>query len=123
MAGVKQRANGELEAEVLRALRNENEPLGARDVQDRVGEPKPAYTTVLTALDRLEAKGEVIRLATSPRKVRWTASRTAVEESAESLLATLGAAADRRAVLMSFAGNMDAADADVLRALLEPPRS
>lgn len=49
------RVLGELEQAVMEVLWDEA-PLAVRDVQRRLGRGKPAYTTVMTTLDRLYKK-------------------------------------------------------------------
>lgn len=112
MSGIRTRARGELESEVLRILRESEVPLSAKDLQDHFTGAVPAYTTLLTALDRLVVKGEVGRIADSPRKVRFSATRSAAENVSDSMIGALGRVEDRRAALLKFAGNLD--DEDVL---------
>jgi predicted transcriptional regulator len=53
---------GELEAAVLDVLWSSSSPLSVRDVLARIRRrPTPAYTTVLTVLDRLHEKRVVTR--------------------------------------------------------------
>jgi predicted transcriptional regulator len=57
---------GSLESEVMAALWDAGDPLTVRDVQDilnRGRTPQLAYTTVLTVLQRLAAKGALARSA------------------------------------------------------------
>lgn len=68
---------------------------------------------MLTVLDRLRAKGLVERQQFSPRRVRWLAAPAAFVDPSEALSRLSGA--DREAVLLKFAGNLDAADVDFLR--------
>src|SRR5699024_7996149 len=67
------RALGELEAQVLRVLWEQSGPVSAGLIQEQLPGPSPAYTTVLTVLDRLAQKGLVLRSGESPRKVRFRA--------------------------------------------------
>lgn len=120
MSGVRTRARGELEGEILSILRDAGEPLGAKDIQDRFTAPVPAYTTVLTSLDRLQAKTLVIRIADSPRKVRFATTRTAAESVSDSMITALDGVEDRRAALLKFAGNLDNDDLALLREALAP---
>lgn len=122
MAGTRSREPGELEAEVLRILRCFDGPVAAREIQARFPEPRPASTTVLTILDRLRVKGLVEREDISPRKVRFAATHTFEEHASEAMLGALEQADDRRAVLLRFAGNLDAADVAFLRDALTSKR-
>ncbi|MFT4124352.1 MAG: BlaI/MecI/CopY family transcriptional regulator [Microbacteriaceae bacterium] len=122
MAGSRNRGVGELEAQTLRILRAAPTPMSARDIQRGFAEPVPATTTILTVLDRLVGKGEVIRRADSPRRQRFSAARSAEQDASATMMRALGAAEDRRAVLLKFAGDLDAADLALLREALAPAR-
>ncbi|MBD8478045.1 BlaI/MecI/CopY family transcriptional regulator [Microbacterium sp. CFBP 8794] len=122
MSGTRNRGRGELEAEVLAILRTHAEPAGAADIQSAFTEPTPAYTTILTALDRMIEKGEVTRHAESPRKVRFAARLSAAENASDSMHRALKSTDDRRAALLQFAGDLDADDVDMLRSALGKKR-
>lgn len=122
MTGTRNRGRGELEAEVLAVLRRHAEPIGAGDVQAAFAEPTPAYTTVLTVLDRLIEKGEVVRHAESPRKVKFAAARTADESASLSMRRALEGSGDRTATLLRFAGELDTDDLELLRAAMAKKR-
>lgn len=120
MSGIRTRAPGELEAEVLRILRASQEPLGARDIQAGFDASVPAHTTVLTALDRLVEKGEVSREQISARKMRFRAVRSAAEDASATMIGALAAIGDRKAALLKFAGDLDAQDLALLRSAVRP---
>lgn len=122
MAGQRSREPGELEAEVLRVLRCFDGPVGAREIQARFAEPRPANTTLLTILERLRVKGLVEREVLSPRKVRFAAVHSVEEHATEAMLGVLEGVDDRRAVLLRFAGNLDDADVAFLRDALATKR-
>ena len=122
MAGDRTRASGALEAEIMRILRASSEPVSAAEVRDACVGRKPAYTTVLTILDRLGAKGMVERRALSPRKVRFAPTQDDAQHATESIRSTLDASTDRRAALLHFAGSLDDADAALLREALRRHR-
>ena len=122
MAGKRSREPGELESQVLRILRGFAGPVGARDIQALFEEPRPAYTSLLTILDRLRVKGLVAREELSPRKVRFSALQTSEEHASDAMLGVLGEVDDRRAVLLRFAGNLDDADVAFLRDALAAKR-
>ncbi|WP_225983904.1 BlaI/MecI/CopY family transcriptional regulator [Epidermidibacterium keratini] len=105
------RAWGELERDILRRLWAHAAPLSAKEIQQELPGETPAYTTVLTILDRLREKGLVDRLEESPRKVRFAATRSAAEYASDSMHDALDALDDRNAALLKFAGNL--ADDDV----------
>lgn len=115
MAGKRTRGPGELEAEVVRILRSHSEGLSAKEIRHlAVGHP-PAYTTVMTALDRLEKKGQVVRVTVSERKVRFRAAHSEDEHVSLTMFSALEEASDRESALLRFAGNLEAGDAELLR--------
>lgn len=122
MSGTRSRGRGELENEVLTILRGRSTPVGAADIQQAFTEPTPAYTTILTALDRLIEKGEVVRHAESPRKVRFAARLSAAENASDSMHRALKGTDDRHAALLQFAGDLDADDVEMLRKALTKKR-
>lgn len=121
MTGARTREWGELERELLRLLREQSEPVSARQLQEHFSGQVPAYTTLMTALTRLERKGQVVRTEQSPRKVRFTASRPDGQDAGASMISTLDQAGDRTAALLAFAGNLDAQDIALLRSAFPDP--
>ena len=111
MAGVRKREWGGLEDEVMRHLHAQECAVSARELQAMFSEPVPAYTTLMTTLTRLEGKSRVERIGDSPRKISFRPLRSSEEEASESMTSALDQAADRRAALLAFAGNL--ADDDV----------
>lgn len=118
MMSVRSREWGGLEREMLRLLREQAAPVSARQLQDLFTEHVPAYTTLMTALTRLERKGAVMRVEESPRKIRFTIRRSAGKDAGASMLSALEEAGDRQAALLAFAGNLDEQDVAVLRSAL-----
>lgn len=118
MAGERTRERGELEGEVMRILWAAPEPLSVRDIQAVFTGHVPAYTTVMTVLERLQAKGDVVRSGDSPRKVRFRAARSDDEHAGRSMMTALDGAGDRQAALLQFAGNLATEDLDLLRAAI-----
>ncbi|GAA4725590.1 putative transcriptional regulator [Promicromonospora umidemergens] len=113
------RARGQLEAEVMRILWDHEDAIGARRIQEGFGDGNvPAYTTLLTVLDRLERKGEVDRVATSPRKVRFRPTRSDGERAGAAMLSALEATGDRAEALARFAGQLTANDIEMLERAL-----
>lgn len=115
MPGERTRERGELEGQVMRILWGASEPLSARDIQAVFTGHVPAYTTLMTALERLQKKGDVIRSGDSPRKVRFRAARSGDEHVGRSMMTALDGAGDRQAALLQFAGNLAEEDLDLLR--------
>ncbi|KAB1641433.1 BlaI/MecI/CopY family transcriptional regulator [Gulosibacter chungangensis] len=114
MAGVRKREWGGLEEEVMRRLHEQEQPISARELQQGFSEPVPAYTTLMTTLTRLEGKGRIQRIEESPRKISFSALRSSEEEASETMTSALEHAADRRAALLAFAGNLADDDVTVL---------
>ncbi|MET8468361.1 BlaI/MecI/CopY family transcriptional regulator [Streptomyces sp. NPDC006422] len=110
------RAQGELEAQVLAALRTADAPVSAGWVRDRVGGGL-AYTTVITILARLQAKDAVTRRREG-RSFVWTPVADEAGLAAFKMRKVLDAEADREAVLASFVTSLPEGDEQLLRELL-----
>lgn len=110
------RAQGELEAQVLAALRTAEGPVSAGWVRDRVG-GELAYTTVITILARLQAKDAVTRRREG-RSFVWTPVADEAGLAAFKMRKVLDAEADREAVLASFVTSLPEGDEQLLRELL-----
>lgn len=125
MAGKRSRAQGELEREILAILRANELPLNGKEILEVFPGSKPAYTTLLTTLDRLRLKGDVERVGTAARNMRFRATRTDPEHTGKAMLDSLTESSDRRASLLKFAGSLDPGDIEVLRDALtpKPPRT
>ncbi|MEV8588257.1 BlaI/MecI/CopY family transcriptional regulator [Streptomyces sp. NPDC051180] len=115
-AAPRRRGQGELEAQVLAALREASEPVPVAWVRERLGGAL-AYTTVITILTRLWAKGAVER-ERSGRSFRWTAVADEAGLAALRMRKVLDAEADRQAVLASFVTALSPNDERLLRELL-----
>lgn len=112
---------GDLESAVMSALwEADTQPLRVREVLDRLDRtPAPAYTTVMTVLDRLAKKDLAVR-ERDGRAWRYRPAQSRQELAAGALHATLGPLPeqDRRAALMHFVGDASTDDVDALRAAL-----
>src|SRR5690625_2324038 len=115
------RARGELEAELLQILWQSENSLSVKDIQQVISPPVPAYTTILTVLDRLVAKGRVTRVGDRPRGVRFAATTTESAHASEAMIKALAASRDVPATLLKFAGDLDPAHIDMLRKALNIP--
>jgi predicted transcriptional regulator len=113
----RRRGQGELEVQVLSALREADGPVTAGRVQERLGGDL-AYTTVITILTRLLAKGAVTRERVG-RSFAWTAASDEAGLAARKMRRVLDAERDRGAVLASFVSCLDPDDERLLRDLLE----
>jgi predicted transcriptional regulator len=110
------RAAGELEAETLAVLQAAGVALTPGQVRERLGDSL-AYTTVVTILSRLHAKGVLTRLK-SGRAYSYTPVADEPGLAARSMRRVLDAQADRDAVLARFVSGLSAADEDLLRRML-----
>ena len=112
----RRRGQGELETQVLSTLREADGPATAGWVQERLGGDL-AYTTVITILTRLLAKGVVTR-ERSGRSFVWTPVADEAGLAAHRMRRLLDGESDREAVLASFVTSLDADDEKLLRELL-----
>ena len=114
------RAFGELEQQVLSVLWAADAPLIPREVQERLVAP-PAYTTVMTILDRLQRKGAATRTARG-RAFAYAALVSESAVAAQHARALLANGHDRRAVLQGFVDVLSDEDTDELTRLLAQVR-
>ncbi|MCX5206534.1 BlaI/MecI/CopY family transcriptional regulator [Streptomyces sp. NBC_00237] len=112
----RRRGQGELESHVLSVLGAAPGPVTAAWVQERLGGGL-AYTTVITILTRLYAKGAVTRTR-SGRSFEWTPVADGAGLVALRMRKLLDREDDRDAVLSSFVSALSADDERLLRALL-----
>lgn len=113
----RRRGQGELESQVLGALREAQDPVTAAWVQERLGGGL-AYTTVVTILTRLLAKDAVARERRG-RSFVWRPTADVAGLAALKMRRLLDGESDREAVLASFVTALPPDDEQVLRALLE----
>lgn len=93
--------SGELEQAVMEILWSHTAPLSVRDVHELLSRDRSlAYTTVLTVLDRLAKKGNVLR-SLEGRAWLYRPARSRVDEIASRVAALLEPLADaeRRSLL------------------------
>ncbi|KUO10404.1 BlaI/MecI/CopY family transcriptional regulator [Streptomyces sp. DSM 15324] len=114
--GPRRRRQGELEALVLSVLGEAEGPVSAGWVQERLGDDL-AYTTVITILTRLLAKGVVTR-ERAGRSFAWTPAADQAGLAAHRMRRVLDAESDREAVLASFVTGLGPDDERLLRELL-----
>ncbi|OEV09004.1 putative transcriptional regulator [Streptomyces sp. Amel2xB2] len=110
------RGQGVLEAQVLTVLHSAPGPVSAAWVQERL-DGTLAYTTVVTILSRLLAKGAVTR-ERAGRSFEWQPACDAAGLAALRMQRVLDGEADREAVLASFVTALSADDERLLRDLL-----
>ncbi|MFD4371161.1 BlaI/MecI/CopY family transcriptional regulator [Streptomyces sp. NPDC058486] len=112
----RRRGQGELEAQVLAALRQAPGARTAGWVQERLGGDL-AYTTVITILTRLHAKGAVSRERVG-RSFEWTSAADEAGLAALRMRRVLDGEADRETVLARFVTALSPHDERLLRDLL-----
>ena len=110
------RAAGELEAAVLAVLQAAGSALSPGEVRDRLG-GELAYTTVVTILSRLHAKG-VLERRKAGRAFRYVPVADEPGLAARRMARVLDAEPDREAVLARFVSGMSPADEQLLRRML-----
>jgi predicted transcriptional regulator len=122
-AAAARRPAGALEAEVLALLRAAGAPLSPGQVQDRLAQGDPSYatlsySTVVTILSRLHAKGRLSR-----QRDGRAFAYTVVDEAslaASRMSQALDTGDDHDAVLTRFVSGLSGRDARLLRRLLGP---
>jgi predicted transcriptional regulator len=114
-AGVR-RASGELEAGVLAVLQEAGRALSPGEVRELVGADL-AYTTVVTILSRLHAKG-VLQRHKDGRAFRYTPVADQPGLAARRMARVLEDEPDREAVLARFVSTLSDGDEDLLRRML-----
>jgi predicted transcriptional regulator len=113
------RAKGELEAEILAALRHAApEALTPGEALERV-DARLAYSTVVTALTRMHDKGLLSR-AKRGRAYAYTVVSDESELAARKMSRMLDGRSDREAVLTHFIDELSDDDEEFLRRLLGP---
>ncbi|MFI6084933.1 BlaI/MecI/CopY family transcriptional regulator [Streptomyces sp. NPDC051217] len=112
----RRRGQGELEAQVLAALREAPGPVNAGWVRERLGGAL-AYTTVMTILTRLQTKNAVTR-ERSGRSFEWRPASDGAGLAALRMRRVLDAESDREAVLARFVTALSHDDERLLRDLL-----
>ncbi|MCX4530150.1 BlaI/MecI/CopY family transcriptional regulator [Streptomyces sp. NBC_00841] len=112
------RANGERGAEVLAVLQQAGEPLIPSEVAERIG-GELAYSTVVTILTRMYAKGLLTR---TPRGRAFAYAPVTDEDgfAARRMRGVLDERPDREAVLSRFVDELTGTDEELLRQLLDP---
>jgi predicted transcriptional regulator len=110
------RAAGELEAAVLSVLQAADSPLPPGAVREKLGGDL-AYTTVVTILSRLHAKG-VLDRRKAGRAFLYAPVADEPGLAARRLAQMLDAEPDREAVLARFVSGLSGTDEELLRRML-----
>jgi predicted transcriptional regulator len=112
----RRRASGQLEAEILAILQRAGAPLTPGEVGERLGGDL-AYTTVVTILSRLHAKGVLVRNR-SHRAYAYVPVADEPGLAARRMRQVLDGEPDREAVLGHFVSDLSEQDEQLLRNLL-----
>jgi len=115
-AAVGRRAAGELEATVLAVLQEAGSALSPGEVRERIG-GSLAYTTVVTILSRLHAKG-VLERHKAGRAFLYAPVADQPGLAARRMARVLDGEADREAVLARFVSSLSDSDEELLRRML-----
>jgi predicted transcriptional regulator len=116
---VSRRGAGELERAVLAVLQGADTPLSPGEVRDQIGGDL-AYTTVVTILSRLHAKG-VLDRHKQGRAFLYTPVADEPGLAARRMAKMLDAEPDRAAVLARFVSGLSDSDERLLRDMLGLP--
>jgi predicted transcriptional regulator len=114
--GGARRAAGELESAVLGLLHAAGTPLSPGAVRERLGGDL-AYTTVVTILSRLHAKG-VLERARAGRAYLYAPVADEPGLAARRMANVLAEEPDREAVLARFVSSLSRSDEELLRRML-----
>lgn len=111
---------GELETAVMAVLWRSSDALTVREVLDSLTDRDPAYTTVMTVLDRLAKKGLADR-ERDGRAWRYRPTSTREELTAQALRSTLDGLGtnERRTALLHFLDEASPTEIADLRAALD----
>ena len=116
MSGDSRRGSGELEGAVLAVLQAARGPLSPGEVREQLDDDL-AYTTVVTILSRLHAKG-VLERSKHGRAFVYMPVADEPGLAARRLAMMLDAEPDREAVLTRFVSGLSETDEGLLRRLL-----
>ncbi|MDH6278770.1 putative transcriptional regulator [Aurantimicrobium minutum] len=114
-----QRNRGELEADIMTILWQNNVAMTAKEVQAQFTEKIPAITTLITVLDRMCAKGQVVKNSTGGRSQTFAAAQSRIDHVASTMTSALQSADDQVAALLHFAGSLSEEDRAFLRKAID----
>ncbi len=112
------RAIGELEHQLLTAVWKSERGLTPAEALEALGS-STAYTTVLTVLTRLWQK-DLLRRVREGKAHRYEAAVSEADWVAGRMRAALDVASNHELAMSRFVGSLSIAEAEALRALLEP---
>lgn len=116
------RNRGELESSILEILWTAQNPLTAKEVQASFTNNVPAITTLITVLDRMKDKGDVVKSSTGGRSYTYAATHSQHEHITAAMTAALSVASDSAGALMHFAGSLSDEDREFLRHAINNPQ-
>jgi predicted transcriptional regulator len=117
------RTFGELEAEIMRALWRRDGPATVREVHgDLARRPRPAYTTIMTVMERLWRKG-ILKRTPRGRAFEYAPVMSEAEYTANLMHELLAGTSNRRNALAHFVRGMKKAEEqELLRLAREASR-
>ena len=113
------RNRGELEADIMSILWKQDSPMTAKEVQAQFSEKIPAITTLITVLDRMCAKGQVVKNSTGGRTHTFSAAQSRINHVTSTMTNALQSADDHVAALLLFAGSLSEEDRAFLRKAID----
>ena len=114
-----QRNRGELEADIMTILWQNDVAMTAKEVQAQFTEKVPAITTLITVLDRMCAKGQVVKESAGGRSQTFAASQSRLDHITTTMSSALQSADDHVAALLLFAGTLSDEDRAFLRKAID----
>jgi predicted transcriptional regulator len=117
----RERAQGELESQVMDALWSSNTPMTSQQILDRVNEQGNdlALTTILTVLSRLADKDMLLRENTGTRSLLFSATQSREAHNAALMLKLLGEAGNPALAFAQFTKSLTPKQLSALRKSLE----
>jgi predicted transcriptional regulator len=118
-AGGGVRGFGDLEAVIMQLVWDHDEPVTVRELLGELRHDRAiAYTTVMSTMDNLHRKGWLAR-AKDGKAYRYTATASREEYSARLMQEALAGGGDTELVLRHFVAQMDGAESEALRAVVQ----
>jgi predicted transcriptional regulator len=113
------RGFGDLEAVIMQLVWDRDDTVTVRELFDELRQERPiAYTTVMSTMDNLHRKGWLERVKDG-KAYRYTATASREEYSARLMREALDGGGDAEAVLSHFVAQMDGAESEALRAVVQ----
>lgn len=114
------RSFGDLEAKIMDAIWRAQEPVTVQQVVDALAaaQHEVAYTTAITVIERLRAKGWLDR-ERQGRSFHYAATRDEAQYTAWLMEQALGTTSDRSAALLRFTGALNDVEVEALRIALD----